>query len=630
MKAEYPILDRIQGPHDLKELSIDELAQLSEELRGRIIDTVSHTGGHLSPSLGTVELTVALHRVFNAPEDHIFWDVGHQVYSHKLLTGRKEEFDTLRQTGGLSGFCNPQESEYDPFVSGHAGSALSAAIGFSASKELRGDAESHTIAVVGDGALINGITMEALNNLSSTSKRLIIILNDNKMSIDKSIGAISRYLNGLTTGRSYKRFKAFSKMMLQRLPSGNTMIAGIQQFKSSMKDMFVPGLFFEEMGIRYVGPINGHDIPALLRNFEHAKSQTRPVLVHVITEKGHGCEYARQEPDRFHGTGIFDPETGKSLKTTGNTFSKTFGRTLEDLAEADETIVAVTAAMASGCGISHEFIRKYSKRFFDVGIAEEHAVVFAGGLAASGLHPVVPLYSTFLQRALDCVFHDVCLMKLPVLLCIDRAGAVEDGPTHHGIYDLAFLLEMPGLTIMAPECEATLSNMMKLGIKMNAPVAIRYPRGGAGHPEDEEPHPLEFGRAVCHREGSDLAIWTYGRDVYEALRTADILSQKYGLEASVWNARFLKPFDTAALCKCGEKMPVFTLEDSCVRGGLGTLAAEALIQIKHHEFHAYGWSAEDFVAHGNVEELRKAAGLQAEQLAGSMAAILGKQEKILN
>lgn len=431
------------------------------------------------------------------------------------------------------------------------------------------------VAVVGDGALINGISLEALNNLRSTCKRMIVVVNDNKMSIEKSIGAIPRYLNSLITGQNYNRFKAFAKMAIGRLPGGESMISGIHQLENSAKNLFVPGVFFEEMGIRYIGPIPGHNIPELIRTFERIKDFNRPVLVHVITEKGHGYEYAVDAPCKFHGIGSFDPQSGKTTGRSQPTFSGAFGKELEQLASEDERVAVITAAMSSGCGITQSYIHRFPERFFDVGIAEEHALVFAAGLAAAGMRPIVAVYATFLQRAFDCVFHDVCLQNLPVIICIDRAGAVEDGPTHHGIYDVAFLRTLPYLSILQPESGSALSLMMRAAMRQNSPVAIRYPRGSSGALADEQPPPVVWGKAVQDRVGTDVAIWASGRELYTARTVADILHAEYGKTASVFNTRFLKPFDEDALLACAASMPVATIEDHVLCGGLGDIAASA-------------------------------------------------------
>ena len=624
-KTTASILEQIHVPGDLKKIPMDKLAPLAEELRSLIVKTVSENGGHLAPNLGVVELTIALHRVFNTPQDHIIWDVGHQSYAHKLLTGRLKSFSSIRKFEGLSGFTLRDESEHDCFGAGHAGTAISSAMGFSTADELQKKDNSHTIAVTGDGSLICGISLEALNSLSCTCKKMILVLNDNKMSISKSIGAIPNYLNQLITGKSYNRFKAFAKMMLQRMPGGKDLIGNIQNLEASAKNLFVPGIFFEELGIRYVGPVNGHDLPGLIQTFERVKEFNRPVIVHVITEKGHGCSYALAEPERFHGVGQFCPETGtkRATGTAKPTFSSAFGKTVEKLMAEHNNMTIITAAMASGCGLSNEFTERYRERFYDVGIAEEHAVVFAAGQAAAGLRPVVAIYTTFFQRAFDCIFHDVCLQNLPVIFCADRAGIVEDGPTHHGIYDLAFLRAMPNLSILAPCDEMELENMLTDVMKNHpSPVLIRYPKGHSGMTEGRHHAPLEWGKSEVVRKGSDIVIWTYGKDVYTALETAERLQQEHHISCCVVNARYLKPFDGEALRECGSKMPVVTLEDHVLTGGLGSIAAETLMPIPHHGLHSFGWETETPVPHGSTDELRRTAGLDVPHLTDSICSIL--------
>lgn len=617
---ETKILQKINAPQDLKGLSTEELSFLAEEIRQTILNTVSRTGGHLSSGLGVVELTIALHRVFHAPADKILWDVGHQTYPHKLLTGRQSLFDTLRSYNGLNGFCKPDESEYDPFISGHAGNAVSAAMGFAVANQLSGS-DDHVVAVIGDGGLINGITLEALNNLRSTCRRMIVVLNDNKMSINGSIGAIPKYLNKLITNRRYNRFKALAKKSLSRLPGGRNMISRIQQLESSTKSLLVPGVFFEEMGIRYIGPIPGHDLAELIRTLDRIKDFDQPVLVHVITEKGHGCDYVAAQPEVYHGVSAFDPVNGIRNQEKKRTFSSAFGEALEELAAADDRVSVITAAMASGCGISDSYIQTYPDRFFDVGIAEEHALTFAGGLAAGGQRPVVAMYATFLQRALDSLYHDICLPSLPVMLCIDRAGAVEDGPTHHGIYDLSFLLTMPNLAVLMPESEPVLKEMMTLAGKQSVPVAIRYPRGGSGMPSGEVAAGVEWGRSVIDRVGTDLAIWSCGRELYTARAVADILQEKHGLSVAIHNVRFLKPFDESAFLASAEKMHVVTLEDHCLEGGFAALAARILLRSgkAHLGITSFGWQGNTVVPHGAIPDLRKAAGLLPEQIAETIA-----------
>lgn len=629
MKKEQPfsILEQIKNPGDLKKIPADDLEFLAEEMRSLIINTVSENGGHLAPNLGVVELTIALHRVFQTPQDHIVWDVGHQSYAHKLLTGRLKSFSTIRKFDGLSGFTLRNESEHDCFGAGHAGTAISSAMGFSTADDLQGKG-SHTVAVTGDGSLICGISLEALNNLSCTCKNMILVLNDNKMSISKSIGAIPNYLNQLITGKSYNRFKAFAKMMLQRIPGGKEVIGNIQNLEASAKNLFVPGIFFEELGIRYVGPVNGHDLPGLIQTFERVKEFNRPVIVHVITEKGHGCDYALAEPERFHGVGQFCPETGEKRNSISGkiTFSEQFGKTLDRLMAENEKITVVTAAMAAGCGLNADFAERYHERFFDVGIAEEHAVVFAGGQAAAGMRPVVAIYTTFFQRAFDCIFHDICLQNLPVIFCADRAGIVEDGPTHHGIYDLAFLRAMPNLAILAPCDEMELENMLTDVMKNHpSPVMIRYGKGHSGMTSDRHHAPLEWGKCEIVRPGEDVALWTYGKDVYSALKTAEILQTDYNISCAVINARYLKPFDTEILRKFARQMPIVTLEDHVLTGGLASIASENLASTVHKGLYSYGWDVEKTVLHGSPEILRRTAGLTPEQLAASIGSILNRK-----
>ena len=609
----HRILEQIHSPEDLKKLSLGQLQILCSEVRDEIIDTVSRTGGHLAPNLGTVELTVALHSVFQAPQDKILWDVGHQTYTHKLLTGRRKAFSTLRQNDGLSGFPSPQESPYDPFISGHAGTAISAAMGFEAANETL-HRSGHVVAVVGDGALNCGLSMEALNNVRSTCKNLIIVINDNKMSISRSVGAIPNYLNRIITGYSYNRFKAFSKMALKKLPASREIISGIQKIEGAAKSLFVPGIFFEEMGLRYIGPVNGHRLPELMETFRRIRTFNRPVIVHVITEKGAGYKYASDSPEKFHGISRFDPETGEPAgKTGGTSFSHAFGQALCQLAEKHSEVAGITAAMRSGTGMT-EFSQRFPDRFYDVGIAEGHALTFAAGLAANGLRPVVSIYATFLQRALDSLYHDICLQNLPVIVCADRAGAVEDGPTHHGLYDESFALSMPGLWIMAPKNERELSEMLPFCHTLNSPAMIRYPRGGSGIDHLPCP-PLEKGRAELLCEGSDLAIWAVGSEVKTALETAEILKRERKISCRVVNVRFLKPLDREALKKDAARMPLVTMENSLAGTGLDMLSDRFLISEKTCGVLHFAWPEEELIPHGSNEFLREKAGLTAPQMA---------------
>ena len=610
------ILDNISSPEDLKVLAPRQLTALCSELRETIIDTVSKNGGHLAPNLGVVELTVALHSVFNMPEDKIVWDVGHQSYVHKLLTGRRDRFHSIRTDNGLSGFTLREESEFDCFSSGHAGTAISAAMGFAAARDARNGSE-HVIAVVGDGSLICGLSLEALNNVRSSCRNLIIIVNDNKMSISKSVGAIPNYLNRIITGRSYNHFKAFAKMAVQRMPSGSDIIGGIQKLEEATKSLFVPGVFFEEMGLRYVGPINGHKLPELIETFNRVKDFNRPVIVHVITEKGAGCEYAKEAPEKFHGVSSFNPHTGHSEHaSSGINFSAAFGASMIELAEKDPEVVAITAAMRSGTGLL-KFSEQFPDRFFDVGIAEEHGLTFAGGLAAGGMRPVVALYATFLQRGLDCVFHDICLQNLPVIICADRAGIVEDGPTHHGSYDESFLLSMPRLSVLAPKNETELKAMLFAAYEQKTPVAIRYPRG-ASKINDLPVPALEWGKAEVVRDGSDLAIWAVGREVRTALEAAGIL----GCSCRIVNTRFLKPFDKELFLSDAAKMPIFTIEDNLEGAGLDSIADKLLINAGHHGVHHFAWPADKIIPHGTQSCLREKFGMTPKAIACKIRMIL--------
>ena len=626
----HQILDRIQSPADLKKLEAADLDRLCSELREEIVDTVARNGGHLAPNLGVVELTVALHRVFNAPQDKILWDVGHQTYAHKLLTGRRDAFPSIRLFGGLSGFPSPQESEYDPFISGHAGTSISAALGFEAANETLGRS-GHVVSVVGDGALICGLSMEALNNVRSTCKNLIIVINDNKMSISRSVGAIPNYLNRIITGSSYNRFKAFAKMAVKRLPASGEIIAGIQKIEGAAKSLFVPGIFFEELGLRYIGPVNGHRLPELIETFRRIREFNRPVIVHVITEKGAGREYAESFPEKFHGVSGFDPETGETVrKKDTSDFSSVFGRSLCLLAEKHRDVVAITAAMRTGTGMK-PFSERFPERFYDVGIAEGHALTFAAGLAANGLRPVVSIYAAFLQRALDSLFHDICLQKLPVIICADRAGAVEDGPTHHGLYDESFVLNMPDVCVMVPKNETELSRMVPFAYDLNVPVVIRYPRGGSQI--DFLPcAPLEKGCCELLREGSDLAFWAVGSEVKTALDTADILTRELGISCRVVNCRFLKPFDSEALQKDAASMPLVTIENTLAGTGMDVLADRLLVSGKHCGVLHFAWPADTLIPHGSVALLREKFGLTAQRLSQSIRARFfaqsAKQEQV--
>ena len=622
MENKKDLLDRIQSPADLKKLSVKELQLLAAEIRELLIDTVAVTGGHLASNLGVVELTLALHYVFNSPHDKLVWDVGHQGYVHKILTGRKDFFKTLRGYDGCLGFLSRGESEHDCFGAGHAGTAVSAALGMAVAAERRGSDEK-VVAVLGDGALNCGISLEGLNNVSSNSRRLIIILNDNKMSISKNVGAISSSLNRIISGRSYNRFKALVKMVINKIPAHNDISKVIQRVEETAKGMFLPGVLFEELGLRYIGPLDGHDLPGLIRTLDVLKDPGRALVVHVITEKGRGYQPAEDAPEKFHGLSSFDPATGKSNGKSGLTFSAAFGQSMIELASRENDLAVITAAMAKGTGLSL-FSEKFPDKFYDAGIAEEHAVVFAAGLAASGMRPVVAIYATFMQRALDCVFHDVCLQKLPVIFCLDRAGVVEDGPTHHGIHDLSFFRGMPNLTIMAPKDENELRAMVFKAYELNSPVVIRYPRGGSGQLSRISEDPVDTkqlvdGKSEVIREGKDGVIWAMGPESYTALKIAEKLSSQSGIELTVVNVRFILPFDVELLRKQAASMPVFTLEDCQITGGLASSVDETLINDKHKGIKHFGWKSE-VIPHGTVAHIRESHGMGIDEISEQIAA----------
>jgi len=613
MKNKTHLLDKIQSPDDLKKLSVDQLPDLAEEIRKVLIDTVAETGGHLASNLGVVELTIALHYVFNAPKDKMVWDVGHQGYVHKLLTGRKDLFKTLRNYDGCLGFLSREESEYDTFGAGHAGTAISAALGMIVAAERKGSDEN-VIAIVGDGSLNCGISLEGLNNISSNTRRLIIILNDNKMSISENVGAIPSSLNRIISGRGYNRFKNMAKMMVRKIPGHNDISKIIQRIEENIKSIFLPGVFFEELGMRYIGPLDGHDLPRLIRALDGLSEPARPLLVHVITEKGRGYKLAEAAPEKFHGLPAFDPKTGESNGKSGLTFSKAFGDTMIEIAEQKEELAVITAAMTQGTGLT-EFSEKFPNKFYDVGIAEEHAVVFASGLAVAGLRPVVALYATFMQRALDCVFHDVCLQNLPVIFCLDRAGVVEDGPTHHGIHELGFFRGLPNMTIMAPKDENELREMIFTAYELNSPVVIRYPRGSSRQIKSlskAPPTSLIPGKSELVRKGKDGVIWAMGPEVFTAQDIAKKLSSE-GIELAVVNVRYIRPFDAELLTKQASKMPIFTLEDCQIIGGLASEVDETLINTNHKGVKHFGWKSE-IIPHGTINKIRKNHGLNQDQI----------------
>ncbi|MDD4801702.1 MAG: 1-deoxy-D-xylulose-5-phosphate synthase [Syntrophomonas sp.] len=573
------ILNRIDSPKDLKTLSIPEMYELAEDIRKVLIDSVAACGGHLAANLGVVELTIALHYVFNTPQDKIIWDVGHQSYVHKILTGRKNRMPNLRQFGGISGFPKREESIYDSFNTGHSSTSISAALGIALARDIQKQ-DYAVVSVTGDGAMTGGMTYEALNHAGNEGTDMIVVLNDNEMSISRNVGAMSGYLNRLRTDPSYTRTKEEIENVLTKIPSiGPNIARAAGRLKDTLKYLMVPGLWFEELGFTYIGPVNGHNLEEIIPVLKNARRMKGPVLIHTITEKGRGYEPARQNPDVFHGIGPFDIKTGQQFKKALKTYTEIFGEVMLQIAAQDQRIVAVTAAMTSGTGLSN-FSRLYPERFFDVGICEQHAVTLAAGLAREGLKPVVCIYSTFLQRAYDQIVHDVALQNLPVVFAIDRAGLVgEDGPTHHGVFDLSYLRHIPNLTIMAPANENEFVNMLHTAFTLNSPTAIRYPRGaGEGIKMAAQHEILIPGQAETLAQGSELAIIAIGRMVGIAKDVVQLMQNK-GISAELVNARFIKPLDKDLICKLGRNYRrMLTLEDNCVAGGFGTAILEVLAE----------------------------------------------------
>lgn len=614
----YALLNRIEKPEDVKALTVRELEQLASELRHFIIDTVSQNGGHLAPNLGTVELTLALYSVFSFPGDKLVWDVGHQAYTHKILTGRRDAFKTLRKKGGITGFPNRSESVYDAFGVGHASTSISAALGMALARDARGE-KNQVIAVIGDGALTGGESFEALNNAGDLGTKLIVILNDNEMSIDANVGAMSEYLSRIRIAPQYARAKRDMGSLLMSIPHiGDKVYKTASHLKDGVRSVLVPGSLFEEMGFHYIGPIDGHNIGLLEEVLASAKEMEGPVLIHIHTVKGKGYKPAEQAPDKFHGVGCFDPSTGKSAKKAGcaPSYTSVFSKALIDLAKDRPDILAITAAMPSGTGLK-AFGQAYPKRFFDVGIAEEHAMTLAAGMAAAGMHPVIALYSTFAQRAYDQLIHDVCLQNLPVTLCLDRAGLVgEDGPTHHGVFDLSYLRQMPNMCVMAPKDEEELRHMLATAIAIEGPAAVRYPRGaGLGVPLTDSLETLPIGKAEVLQEEGNIAFLAVGTMVEKAKEAAAILKEE-GIEAAVVNMRFIKPLDTELLGEMARtKRLLITAEENVLAGGFGSAVAEYLadhgIEVPLLRFGI----PDRFIEQGTRRELLSLIGLQPDEMA---------------
>lgn len=615
LKIESTRLKDIKSPAELRELEVGELKIIAQDLRETIIETVSKTGGHLGPSLGVVELTLALHYVFNTPKDKLVWDVGHQVYAHKLLTGRQEQFPTLRQYKGLSGFPKFKESEYDAFETGHSSTSISAALGMTSAKELKGDKDK-VVAIIGDGSMTAGLAFEALNQAGHLDKDLIVILNDNEMSISENVGAMSSFLSRQLTSKTVRRLRKHISTRLKELHGvGDRFLNVLKKSEENIKSFFTPAMLFEALKFYYIGPISGHELDDLIPTLENIRDNVDgPVLVHVITQKGKGFKPAEKNPGNYHGLGPFDIKTGIPHSSSGPiSYTEVFGNTICDIAANNPDVVAISAAMPAGTGLSN-FSREFPERFFDVGIAEQHAVTFAAGLAVEGIQPVVAIYSSFFQRALDQIIHDVCIPNLPVTLAIDRGGVVgDDGPTHHGVFDISFLRFIPNITYMAPKDENELQHMLHTAISLSSPAAIRYPRGAGEDVEmDKELTRIEIGKGELLREGKDILLLPIGNRVYPAMRAADGL-EKLGIDAAVINPRFIKPLDNDLICKWAEKTGrVVTVEDNAEHGGFGSLVLELLSASKLFSVKTHLLGHPDhFVEHGPQKTLWKISKLDS-------------------
>jgi 1-deoxy-D-xylulose-5-phosphate synthase len=624
-------LDKINGPADLKQLKVDELIALASEVREFLLETVSKTGGHLASNLGCVELSIALHYCFNSPMDRIIWDVGHQAYTHKIVTGRRDLFHTQRQYRGISGFPKRAESPHDAFGAGHSSTSISAGLGMAVARDLKGG-DNKVIAVIGDGSLTAGIAFEALNQAGHLRKNLIVILNDNEMSISKNVGAFSAFISRKLSGTYYRDLKKEMQGLLKGIPAvGHNILHFAKKAENSLKGFLTPGALFEALGFEYIGPLHGHDLPQLVEFLQNVRSLDGPVLVHVMTTKGKGYPPAEKDPDQFHGVGPFDVQTGMVMGGKGSprSYTAVFGDTMVKLAEADPTIVAITAAMPDGTGLT-PFAKAYPDRFFDVGIAEQHALTFAAGLAAEGFRPVAAIYSSFAQRAYDQVFHDICLQKLPVTLALDRAGLVgDDGPTHHGVFDLSFLRHLPEMTLMAPKDENELQHMVKTAVYADRPIALRYPRGaGYGVTMDQEPATLEIGKGEMLAEGGDLAIVAIGVTVRPALEAAGLLKGR-GIMASVINARFVKPLDRELLLAAARHTGcLVTVEENALQGGFGSAVLELLEEERVTGIRVKRLGIPDrYIEQGSQAQLRRDLGLDAEGIAAAVEAFLAAKGK---
>lgn len=614
------ILDNINLPDDLKKLNKDEKVQLAQELRQLVIETVSETGGHLASNLGVVELTIALLDTFDLPKDVIVWDVGHQTYIHKILTGRKDKINTLRKFNGLAGFPKSAESEYDSFNTGHSSTSISAALGIARARDIKKE-NNYVIAVIGDGALTGGMALEALNDAGNSNTNLIVVLNDNEMSIAKNVGGISEFLTRIRTRKLYNKSNRYIKNAVSHIPKvGNGIIKLVRKIKYGIKQLIIPNMLFEDLGFKYLGPVDGNNIEDLEEIFKKAKDLEGPILIHAITKKGKGYRPAEENPDKFHSAPAFDVATGMPKKKKGDDYSKVFGRKLVELAQDNKKIVAITAAMRDGTGLT-EFAEKFPERFFDVGIAEQHALTMAAGIAKNGLAPVVSIYSSFYQRGYDQVIHDICLQNLPVVMCVDRAGVVgNDGETHQGIYDMAFFRLVPNICIMAPKDFAELEQMLEFAILLKKPVVIRYPRGGESKEKFEKHDKIELGKCekvreiLLENEKKYVTIVAIGNMVAKSIEVAKKLSEK-NIEAEVINARFLKPLDKAIVNSIEKTKKCITIEDGTIIGGLGSAIKELVVEESLEGVQIKSFAYPDkFIEHGSIDELEAKYGLDVDTI----------------
>jgi 1-deoxy-D-xylulose-5-phosphate synthase len=617
------LLDKISSPKSIKKLSRKQLKQLAEEIREKIVNVTSRKGGHIAASLGTVELTIAIHYCLESPKDKIVWDVGHQSYAHKLLTGRLGEFETLREMGGLSGFPCAHESEHDPFTCGHSATSISSALGLVTARDLR-EEDHKVVAVIGDASLSTGLAFEGLNQTGHMKSNLVVILNDNEHSISKPVGAMSRYLTTVITNPLYNKVREEAEKIMKRIPKlGPTAYRAIKKFQEGLKNLLVPGIVFEELGFRYFGPIDGHDLNQLIPIIRKILLMKEPIFLHVITRKGKGYKFAEEDPTRFHGVTSFDVNTGRTVHSDngdGKLFTRYFSEKIVEIGGKDPRIVAITAAMPGGTGLQ-TFAQKFPDRFFDVGITESHAVTFAAGLARGGMRPVVAIYSTFLQRSYDQLIHDVALQRLPVIFCVDRAGLVgKDGPTHHGVFDILYTRSLPGFIVVAPKDGRELGSMLEKAVEWNKPVVIRYPRAEAERlVSDSSCSPIEIGKAEILRQGKDLAILAIGSMVNTALLASEILSRK-GIEAAVVNARFIKPLDKEMLEELVRTTrKIFTMEEGITSGGFGSAVLEFCERenINSRKIRCLGLP-DEFIEHGEREELLRKYHLTPDGIASTI------------